>query len=377
MSSLDARLGVLRGPALPLPHTARTLAALTSNPRCDRRALLDAAGVDKALLATHLGLPQSLRRSQLALDYGMAFERQVADPERGVLLALLRQALQLPLPKASYKDINAIAIADGTSMLGRRRAYTDRFVLGAVEHRSEPPTLVAHPVLTLTVAGHQTYLEPDAVAFHHHGVFHIVEIKSFPAVHGRHDPLKAAAALTQAAAYILALRELLAGRDAHVSDTVILITPRNFTRQPIATARSAASQVRNLSRHLARLHRLPALLDILPKGTTCDLASGPDGTPTRPREELKAALATMKPHYIPDCRHHCDLAAHCRTEARNRGDTGALGPAVRDDLAGFDTIHTALDLADGHIRPSPANEDTAHALRHAQRIHEELRRETT
>ncbi|MEU5980085.1 hypothetical protein [Streptomyces sp. NPDC047315] len=380
MSSLDTRLSVLRGPAPPLPHNARTLAALTTNPNCDRRALLDAAGIDKAALATHLDLPQPLRRSQLALDYGIAFERQVTDPERGALAPLLRQALQLPLHQASYKDINNLATDDGTSPLGLRRAYTSSCILGAAEHRSEPHTLLDHPVLTLTVAGHQTYLEPDAIAFHHDDVFHIVEIKSFPVIHGRPDPLKVAASLTQAAAYILALRELLTGRNlsaARVSDTVILINPRNFTRQPTATPYNAAPQIKHLSRHLARLHRLPDLLDTLPDGTTCDLAPGPDGTPTRPRDELIATLATMKPHYTPDCRHHCDLAAHCRTEARNRGSIGALGPTVRDDLAGIDTIHTALDLADGRIRPSPGNEDIAHALRHAQRIHETLRKDST
>ncbi|MEV6357326.1 hypothetical protein [Streptomyces hydrogenans] len=381
MSSLDARLDVLRGPVEPLPHSARTLAALTANPSCDRSALLDAAGIDKDTLATHLGLSQPMKKSRLALDHGLTFERHVTDPEQGVLVSLLRQALQLPVPHASYKDISNLRHGNGASPPGLRRTHTSQLILGTAEGRlTPPPALLDHPVLTLTVAGRQTYLEPDVIALRHDDVFHIVEIRSFPVIHGRADPLKAAAALTQAAAYILALRELLTSAEpptTQVSDTVVLINPRNFTRQPTATTYNAAPQIKSLSRHLARLDRLPDLLDTLPPGTTCDLATTPDGTPTRPRDHLVAALATMKPHYTPSCRHHCDLAAHCRTEARNRGSIEALGTTVHDDLAGIDTIHTALDLADGHVRASSGREDIAHALRHAQRIHDELKRDST
>ncbi|QEV30913.1 hypothetical protein CP977_00815 [Streptomyces cinereoruber] len=371
---------MLRGPAEPLPHSARTLAALTANPRCDRRTLLDAAGIDKPALATHLGLPQPMKKSRLALDHGLAFERQVTDPEQGVLLSLLRKALQLPLPRAYYKDINNLRHGNGTAPLGLRRTHTSQLILGTAEGKSTPHTLLDHPVLTLNVAGRQTYLEPDAIALRHDDVFHIVEIRSFPVIHGRADPLKAAVALTQAAAYILALRELLTRTHrpaTQVSDTVVLINPRNFTFQPTATTYNAAPQIKSLSRHLTRLDRLPDLLETLPPDTTCDLATSPDGTPTRPRDNLIAALATMKPHYTPGCRHHCDLATHCRTEARNRGSIGALGTTVRDDLAGIDTLHTALDLADNHVRAISDHEDTTHALRHAQRIHDELTRDST
>ncbi|WP_030729343.1 hypothetical protein [Streptomyces sp. NRRL S-237] len=377
MSSLDARLSVLRGAAPPLPHNARTLAALTANPSCDRRSLLDAAGIDKSALATHLGLPRPLTKSQLALDYGLAFERQVTDQGGAPLVPLLRQALGLTLPEASYKDVNSVGSDDDKSPLRLRHTHTRALILSAAHGRSKPYTLVDHPVLSLSVAGHQAFLEPDVIAFHHEGVFHVVEIKSFPAIHGQPDPMKATAALTQAAAYVLALRELLTGDGLpadRVSDTVILINPRNFTRHPTATPYNAAQQIKHLSRHLGRLRRLPDLLDTLPPGTTFDLAPGPDSRPTRPHSEVVAALATTRPHYTPGCRHHCHLAPHGRTEARNQGRTEALGTTVRDDLAGIDTITTALALADGHLHPSQDQEGIAQALRHAQRIHAALQR---
>ncbi|MER5280937.1 hypothetical protein ABT025_35110 [Streptomyces sp. NPDC002809] len=378
MSSLDARLGVLRGAAPPLPHNARTLAALTANPSCDRRSLLDAAGIDKDALVAHLGIPRPLRKSQLALDYGIAFERQVTDQAGAPLVPLLRQALGLTVDEVSYEDVNSVGSDKDKSPLGLRHTHTRLRILSAAHRKTKPRTLLDHPVLRLTVAGHQAYLEPDVIAFQRDGIFHVIEIKSFPVVHGQPDPAKATAALTQAAAYVLALRELLNDNNLpkdRVSDTVILVNPRNFTRHPTATLYNAAQQIKHLSRHLSRLRRLPELLDSLPPGTTCDLAPGPDTKPARPRDELVAALATMSPYYTPGCRHHCDLAPHCRTEARNQGRTQTLGTTVTGDLAGIDTIGTALALADGHLHPSRDQEAIAQALRHAQRIHSDLQRD--
>lgn len=379
MSSLDERLGVLRGTAAPIPHNARTLAALTANPSCERRSLLDAAGIDKDALAAHLGLLRPLRKSQLALDYGLAFERKVTAQAGAPLVPLLRQALGLSVPEVSYEDVNSVGSDDDKSPLRLRRIHTRSRIRRAAHGRSDPRTLLDHPVLRLTVAGHQAYLEPDVIAFQREGVFYVVEIKSFPVIHGQLDLLKATAALTQAAAYVLALRELLAEDGLppeRVSDTVVLVNPRNFTRHPTATPFSAHKQIKNLSRHLGRLRRLPELLGKVPPDTTFDLAPGPDQKPTRPRGELVAALATVRPNYTPDCRHHCDLAFHCRTEACNQGKTAALGTAVRDDLAGVDTIATALALTDGHLHPSRSQKDLTQALRQAQRIHADLQTDT-
>ena len=49
------RVESLRGPVPGKRHNARTIAALTGNPGCTRRAVLDAAGVDKPKLAEHIG----------------------------------------------------------------------------------------------------------------------------------------------------------------------------------------------------------------------------------------------------------------------------------------------------------------------------------
>ena len=100
-----------------------------------------------------------------------------------------------------------------------------------------------------------------------------------------------AAAAMQAAAYIVALQDLLAAESlpaAAVSTDAILVTPENFSPQATATFIDVRKQVAILRRQLARMARIGALLDELPAGLTFDLAPDPDGTYTRARGELAA-----------------------------------------------------------------------------------------
>ena len=92
----------LRGSTEPLSHTARTIAALTANPGCARRAVLDAAGADKALIAAHAGFPQPSGASQspFALGRGAAFETQVKANGAADLIRLLRGKLGLTSPRS-------------------------------------------------------------------------------------------------------------------------------------------------------------------------------------------------------------------------------------------------------------------------------------
>ncbi|MFG2463420.1 hypothetical protein ACGFWE_41100 [Streptomyces sp. NPDC048523] len=374
MSLLNDRLDALRGTGPAKGHDARTLAALTTNPGCTRRGLLDAAGVDKDALAVHLGKPRPLAKSSIALRSGAIFEQQVKADGGAELLRLLREVLGLPLPEAAHTDLASVGTQDASLQV--RHAYTRTAVLEAIRSTGPARTLLDHPILQLTVAGHPVYLEPDVVAFQIDGVFHIIEIKSFSVLDGQADPAKVAAAVTQAAAYILALRELLENegidKDA-VSDDVVLVTPRNFSRRPVASLVDARKKVAALTRQLSRLTRIEPLLDALPPHTTFDLAPGPDERPTRDPKALTAALQTTSARYTPACRHFCDLAYFCRSEARDEGSIDVLGTGVRDDLGGIDHITTALRLAEGTRAPAPDQSDLAAALQHAHTIRAQLR----
>lgn len=137
MSQLNDRLAALRGPVSAKGHDARTLAALTANPGCNRRALLDAAGIDKDAIAVHLGKPRPLAKSSLALRSGAAFEQQVKADGCAELLRLLRDVLDLPLPEAAHTDLAAVGTQDASPQV--RYVHTRNAVLEALRSTNPGP----------------------------------------------------------------------------------------------------------------------------------------------------------------------------------------------------------------------------------------------
>jgi hypothetical protein len=374
VTSADARLDRLRGSTPPLSYTARTVAALTSNPGCARRAVLDAAGADKAMIATHAGFPQESGASQspFALRRGAVFETQVKAGGGADLIRLMRDKLGLPLPEVSYSDLESVG---GNASREVRWKRTRALLLRAARQPEDAGTLYDHPMLRLQVGGHLAYLEPDVVAFQAAGQFRVIEIKSFAVIDGQADEESVAAAAMQAAAYILALQGLLATESLPsgiISTDAILVTPENFSAHATATFLDVRKQVSILRRQLDRMTRIDARLDELPPTLTFDLVPQPDGSLARPRRELADALEAVPAQYQPRCLRTCELAGFCRDEARTAGAVAVLGSVARGDLGGIDTVATALALADGSRQPSADQADIARALRHARTVSAEL-----
>jgi hypothetical protein len=372
---LNDRLDALRGPMRPQDFTARTLAALTTNPGCARRAVLDAAGVDKSALAGRTGFapPAEETHSRLALARGTEFESGVLAEGGAELIALLRDVLGLSMPEVAYAALDAVGEDTGRAV---RFAHTRRSLLATASGQGEPGTLFQHPMLRLDVAGAPAYLEPDVVAFQAGGRFHVIEIKSFPVIDDQGDPARVAAAVTQAAVYQLALREMLAEAGYApdlVADEIILVTPRDFSLRPTASLVDARTKARALHRQLARLRGIEDLLAALPEGVSFDLDADADGRPRRPAEELRAALDHVPARYRPSCLAACELAHLCREEAQCAGSLEFFGPEVGDQLGGVPQVRLALELATGTRHPEPGQEETAEALRHAQGLWEGLR----
>jgi hypothetical protein len=70
VNATETRLARIRGRALAKTHNARTIAALAGNPGCARRAIMDAAGVDKQRVAAYIGFPAPFGQSRFALTRG-------------------------------------------------------------------------------------------------------------------------------------------------------------------------------------------------------------------------------------------------------------------------------------------------------------------
>ncbi|OAA29600.1 hypothetical protein UG55_1001105 [Frankia sp. EI5c] len=376
----ESRLDHLRGCAPRRRHDARTIAALTRNPGCARRAVLDAAGVDKEQLAQYIGFPAPFGQSQFAIVRGNIFESRVTGDDCATLLALLAECLGPGAdgavfgPDADYVDLGssatgvaagagAAAGVGGDSLVGRHDRT--REVLGRAAGRT---VLAAHPLLRLAVGGQDVQLEPDLLVIRPDGLIHVIEIKSFAVVDGQADGEKVAAAAIQAAVYVLALRRLL-GESAAVSHDVVLVCPRDFSNVPTATRVDVRRQLLALEHQLARLVTLDTLLAELPPDLTFDLAPATDGRPTRAAEELTAGLGLLPARYAPDCLSICELAFRCRQETAGR--TAALGASVREELGGIDSVDEVLELADGTRRPTEEQAEAAAHLRITARMYAE------
>lgn len=362
----EARLDRLRGRALPVNHNARTISALAANPGCPRRALMDAAGVDKQKVAAHLGYPAPFGQSRFAITRGNAFEARLKEEGAAQLLTLLREHLDLEVSEVGYTDLGDVA---GSPSRELRHVRTRQGLTG---RDYAPRTLFDHPLLRLRVGGRHAYLEPDLIALRLDGGFHVIEVKSFPVIDGQADPGKVAAAAIQSAVYVRALRDLLteAGGDpGRVSHQTILVAPRDFASQPVAVSLDVRRQLGVLDRQLTRMTKVADLLEAYPLSLTFDLDPGPGGTPRRPRDELAAAVALVPASYAPECLTTCELCFACRAEAAGR--TGALGKAVREDLGGIEYNAQALALARGQL-PSPEQAEIAVQLLRAAQLREQL-----
>lgn len=382
MRDTDLRLERLRGPVPAKEHTARTIAALSSNPGCARRAVLDSAGVDKQRVAAHAGFPMPSGQSPFAISRGNAFEALVKADGCADLLRLLREHLHLSIPEASYDDLESVGGNAGREV---RYARTRSLFARAAARAGDAGTLFDHPMLRLEVGGRTAYLEPDLIAFQHLGRFYVVEVKSFAVIDGSADGAKVAAAVTQAAVYVLALRALLdelageartradamaggVGAEA-VADEVVLVCPENFSNRPTAARVDIRKQLTVLKRQLSRLARIEKLVAELPPELTFDLDLDAAGVPRRSPRDLAQALGQIEARYAPECLAACEMAYFCRREAC--GDVVTLGRTVRDDLGGVDTVHAVLELAAGTREPAPEQSEAAEVLRLTARLRAE------
>ncbi len=351
---LAQRLAELRGPAPQRSLNARALAALAANPGCRRRAVLDAAGVDKAALAARLGRPAPFGRSPFALARGVVFEARLKENGYAALLEPLRHRLGLP-DEGGPLLVPDLLRSSGPAVRADRTAAA----LAEAAADAHAWTLLDHPLLRLDVAGSTAYLEPDAVVVHG-GRCTVIEIKSFPVLDGTADPGKVGAAARQAAVYVLALQEAaaaLAGRtvdpDPYAEQrlpgsprtSVLLVCPEDFGSRPTAVPVDVRRELATTRRQLSRMTGIERLLALLPPGADFDLSPDASGAPARSGEELAASVEALPAAYSPDCLSTCELGFHCRARARCGDLVEQLGRSVRGELGSIRTVTEALTVA--------------------------------
>jgi hypothetical protein len=361
----EARLGRLRGSQLPETYTARKIAALAGNPGCRRRAVMDAAAIDKKTIASYVGFPAPFGESPFAKARGVTFEASIKSDPGGVFLRLLREALGLDLTEVGFTDLDDVG---GNQDLGLRHRHTRTRLTAAPEERG---TLFYHPLLSFRVGGRHAYLEPDLVAFRLDGTFHVIEIKSFPVIDGQGDPASVSAAATQSGVYVLALRDLL-GDAAQVAEETVLITPKDFSNVPMTSLIDVRKQIATLKRQVSRMERIGDIIVDLPDDLTFDLGADDTGVPRRDPCDVIAALKAFEARYAPECLASCEVCYFCRDEAG--GSTAVLGKSVREDLGNVESVERALGFARGRVPGTVPAEfaEAAAILRRAASLRDEV-----
>ncbi|GHF62594.1 hypothetical protein GCM10018790_45790 [Kitasatospora xanthocidica] len=352
---LAQRLAELRGPAPQRSLNARSLAALAANPGCHRRAVLDAAGVDKSALAARLGRPAPFGQSPFAIARGVIFESRLKADDYAALLEPLRHHLGVPADGHAPLEVPDLLQRSGPAVRADRTAQA----LARAAADPDAWTLLDHPLLRLDVAGGTSYLEPDALVVHG-GRCTVVEIKSFPVLDGSADPAKVGAAARQAAVYVLALqRAAAAAAGVPLSDdpyteqrlpgsprtSVLLVCPKDFGNRPTAVAVDVRRELATTRRQLSRMTGIGRLLEALPPDAGFDLACDEAGAPARTAEQLTASVEAVPAAYSPDCLSTCELGFHCRARARRDDRVEQLGRGVRGELGSIRTVAEALAAA--------------------------------
>jgi hypothetical protein len=372
-------LEAIRGSLVPARANARTVAALTDNPGCTRRRVIDAARVPAFDLAARLGHPVTRGQSPFAITTGNRFEKRLKEgSDYKLLVEVLRPFVDLPEAGLRVEDLgHARGHRVGPGWLEARAKKTDDVIAAIARGDASAPHIVDHPVLVFEVAGTPVYLEPDALAFRIGKQLQLVEIKSYAVIDGQAPPSKVSATGSQAAVYILALRAALArlGFDPDILRwSVILVAPKNFGRTPVAHEVPLRKKASALSRVLRNVPRTDDLLAKLPADFTLDVDPKERMPEAGRQRALDGAVRKLAMRYVPECLAACDMARFCRAQSIADDDPARLGRSARDMLAGVPTLADARRLATQGPRAGEESlTDVANALKTAQRALERAR----
>lgn len=370
MSETEHDVARVRGSLPAARANARTVAALTANPGCTRRRVLDAAAVATWKLVERLGHESNRGQSPFAIVTGDRFEYRL---KKGSSYKLLVEALskfvEFDIDNLRVENLAAgIRAPVGEPRLLARAAKTETELRAIVTGAPEANDLLDHPVLVFDLAGTPVFLEPDGLACRVDGQLELIEIKSYAIIDDQADPDKLSSTAGQAAVYLLALRATLERMGLSpdlVRPSVILVAPRNFGRSPTAHRVPLKKKVMALERVLRAVPKTGQVLASLPEGFTLDVDPGGHLAGSRRQKAHADAVTQLPMLYVPECLNRCDMAQFCRQQAVEGSDPSLLGRPARDGLAGVDSLEAALSLARDQAEVPDGLEDAAEGLKRA------------
>lgn len=374
----DSMLSQATGDAPRHSLTVSVLAAAAEHTDCAFSKLALAGRIDLNRIFGGTHYEPDTGADPLAIRRGRLFEAILKKDGYAELLNLLDEhgvavgAFPADVRIARLRDLPG---PEGRSGLAMRADATRRELAKIARAASDAPALIDGAVITARIAGEIAYFEADGIAAAAGGRLHVIEIKSFPLVDGRCDPVKLGAACAQAGLYGALVRAQLleAGLSPEtVSDTGFIVLPKNSTLGRAVLLRQRLSYyIRRAEGLLAAAH-----LDeeVVARFEGVRFPSERAG-PAERVEAISHLMDKSGTHYRPECLEHCAAAKLCRERAYSAGRLTVLGDAVHREMSGVETFGRVLELAAG-ATPLEHEREAAAALVQARRAYSRILEES-
>ena len=363
----------VRGRAPSLQANVRRLAAFANVHSCPTAAVAFAARVDtnKVLAGTSMEMP--FGQSPFAIGRGVAFEALLRRHGHAELRRVLTEGLGTDFSLAAIENLREGFQPNRTGLAMRAQITSTR--MAEIAEAPEEPVILDGAVLRADIGGLPGFFEADEMAIGVGGQIIVGENKSWPVVDGRPtDEDALGAALDQAATYVLMGRRTLeqSGVDAaYLSESVVLVTPRNTGLAPVLHRQDVSSRIRRIERLLGAVPDVQETAASTPSSVTFDTIADttqPEAVRLEAFGEVTEELGRV---YEPaSCLTSCGFAWACRNRLFEDGDPSLVGGFVARALPGIPTLSRVAELSQG-APASGAEAPAAVPLARAGRLYDD------
>lgn len=356
-STSDALEG-LRGDAPRAGMSISRIAAWSHNTRCPTASAAFAGRVDLDKLLRSTPFEAEVGESPFMRQRGRLFEDRVRRDGYKDLVPILTD--QLAFRSDEVRPLNLKdKYPPNTKGFEQRAKATKEWLERVLSGDPKAADLIEGAVLALDLGGFVAYFEADGIGVRTGPVVHGIEMKSWPQVDGRvDDPSKASEAMRQLGFYLHLLRVAvtdLGGDPEVVSETGLLVTPKNIGLTPVGGTRALAREIRLAKETIDRLPRAADYASLVADGISFGPVAASDGNVAARLAHLVSLTETLGTHYQTSCIGSCGLAKFCREKRHAEGDPHVCGAQVARFLPGVPSLSRAAELAKG---APPSAEET-------------------
>jgi hypothetical protein len=367
-------LARVRGNAPEIRANVRRLAAFANVHSCPTAAVAFAARIDTNRVMADTSMEMPYGQSPFAIGRGVGFEAFLRRHGHAELRRVLTEGLATDFWFAAIENLREGYPPNRTGL--RMRATVTQTRMAEIADGPAEPVVLDGAVLQADIGGLPAFFEADEMAIGVGGEIIVGENKSWPVVDGKPtDDDALGAALDQAATYVLLGRQTLeqAGVDpACMSDSVVLVTPRNTGLAPSLHRQDVSSRIRRIQRLLSAVPDVQETAASIPPLVTFDVIADTTRPESVRLDAFRDVTDVLGRVYEPaNCLTSCGFAWACRLRLFAEGDPAVVGGAVARALPGIASLSRVAELGQG-APASPVEAPAAAPLARAGRLYDEV-----